>query len=286
MNSNSEDLTGKQFGKLTVVKRLESRITKEGKKQAQWLCHCACGNDIIAITAKLKSGHTKSCGCLRSENASKHIDLVGKKFGRLTVIEYIPLDKRIKPSYMWLCKCECGNFKALSTNNLTSGKVLSCGCYNREYSSKRALKMSTTHGLSDTRLYNIWCAMKQRCLLPSSHAYKDYGGRGITICDEWKNNFQTFFDWAIANGYEDNLSIDRIDNNGDYEPINCRWVSNDIQSYNKRTTLKISIYGEMLTVKEICDKYGVSKSALFQRYYRGITDEERLLYKGDLRELK
>lgn len=131
---------------------------------------------------------------------------------------------------MWKCVCDCGRTTIVNGQNLKSGNTTSCGCYGIE----RRNNASKTHGKSNTRLHRIWKAMHSRCYNKKYHAYKYYGGRGITICEEWLHNFKTFYDWAMANGYEENLTIDRIDPNGNYSPNNCRWVTMELQNKNKR----------------------------------------------------
>lgn len=160
-------------------------------------------------------------------------DLTGNKFHRLTVLGFIRKDRHYN-SY-WLCRCDCGNETAVTAGRLRSGHTKSCGCYSIEKAKETCIKRNTTHGLSEHRLYNIWCNMKERCFNPNNPDYiKWYGSRGITICDEWKNSFQSFYDWAINNGYSDELSIDRKDVNGNYEPGNCRWATAKEQVKNQR----------------------------------------------------
>ena len=130
-------------------------------------------------------------------------------------------------------KCSfCGTRFKANTNDIKNGSTKSCGCYHK----RRVKESNKTHGLRYTRLYDIWADIKKRTLNPKNKAYNDYGGRGIKVCEEWKNDFMSFYDWAMLNGYEENkgLSIDRIDNDGNYEPNNCRWVSSNIQNRNKR----------------------------------------------------
>ena len=158
-------------------------------------------------------------------------DLKGHRFGRLTVVDRLPTVNR---RTMWLCKCECGNETIVDSQNLRTAHTQSCGCLHREMLSKS----STTHGNSKTRLYGIWNHMKTRCYVKSYHAFRHYGGRGITVCDEWANDFQAFYDWAMSHGYRDDLSIDRIDVNGNYEPSNCRWATQKEQVSNRRNAKK------------------------------------------------
>ena len=156
------------------------------------------------------------------------IDLTGKKFGRLTVVGYSHKDSH--GACYWECVCKCGSPLIVRGQNLRSGHTQSCGCLQKE----RVAVANMTHGLKGTRLYRIWIDMKGRCYNPKATCHKDYGGRGITVCDEWKDNFQAFYDWAMPNGYRDDLSIDRIDVNGNYEPSNCRWATASEQQKNKR----------------------------------------------------
>ena len=154
------------------------------------------------------------------------IDLTGQRFGRLTVLKRAEtINKRTR----WLCRCDCGEEVIVEAYNLKKGHTQSCGCLQREAASKA----NTTHGMRGSRLYRIWVCMHNRCYRKCYHAYNHYGGRGITICDEW-HDFQAFQYWAIENGYNDDLSIDRIDNDKGYYPDNCRWVTMEEQNRNKR----------------------------------------------------
>lgn len=157
----------------------------------------------------------------------KLVDLTGQRFGRLVVIRRMPsVNKRTK----WLCVCDCGNEIIAESYNLKTGHTTSCGCFQREATAEA----NQTHGMRKTRLYRIWVCMKNRCYAKSYHAFKHYGGRGIKVCAEWRNSFETFRDWALSNGYADNLTIDRVDTNGDYCPANCRWATMAEQNQNKR----------------------------------------------------
>lgn len=200
------------------------------------------------------------------------VDLTGKRFGRLTVLEFVPNGKNGN-SY-WKCRCDCGNEPIINGGLLKLGHTKSCGCLNREEKTKRIIKQSTTHNSSRTRLYNIWKKMKQRCYNSNHTYYRDYGGRGILMCDEWKNDFVAFRDWAMENGYADELTIDRIDNNKGYSSDNCRWVDKKSQQRNKRNNVYVEYEGEEKTLSEVAELLGMDNGTLWHRYKAGDRGEK------------
>lgn len=205
-------------------------------------------------------------------------DLTGQRFGRLTVLERAPSDKsgRIR----WECRCDCGNKTIVAGTRLRKGASQSCGCYQRD--AVRAHNL--THGETQQkpgeqripRIYRIWANMKTRCNNPNTPYYDRYGGRGIRVCPEWENSFETFRNWAIANGYADGLQIDRIDNDGDYTPENCRWVSKEENANNKRNNLIIEWNGEAHTAAEWSKLTGISLKSIYTRHADGKPPEEIL----------
>lgn len=197
----------------------------------------------------------------------RYEDLTGRRFGRLTVREFNNSDGENRH---WLCDCDCGKTKITTTNSLTQGKVKSCGCYRLE----SVRTNSITHGdyikTSHYRgILSVYKGMKQRCYNENSTFYKDYGGRGINVCDEWLHSYEDFKLWAISNGYKPGLTIDRIDNNGNYGPSNCRWVTRKIQANNRRSNHLVTIGEETHTIKEWSIIKGVNRKTIHTRIARG-----------------
>lgn len=251
------DLTGKRFGKLTVLERVEDHVKPSGQHVPMWRCRCDCGNEIITSGQLLRNGNTKSCGCIRT------LDLTNKRFGRLTVIKRS--EDHVAPcgskQIMWHCVCDCGNEIETSTGSLRSGNTKSCGCLQKDIASEKFKK----HGLSGTRLYRIWVHIKDRCYNKENDSYINYGARGITVCDEWKNDFESFRDWALENGYSDELSIDRIDVDIGYCPDNCKWSTVYEQSRNKRCNNYFTHNGKTLCLTDWANELGISYSTLYSR---------------------
>jgi hypothetical protein len=201
----------------------------------------------------------------------KFIDLTGQKFGRLMVIQRV---ENIKGRTAFLCKCDCGNLIKVIGHNLKTGTTKSCGCLAIEQSKINVKKMikynaenipQFKHGLCKHRLFRIWANMHDRCMRKKCPAYKDYGGRGITICQEWINDFMNFYNWSMANGYKDCLSLDRINFNGNYEPSNCRWANSKTQNRNSRQCVYYEYKGEKYTRGELAELSGLSYDVIRYR---------------------
>lgn len=189
-------------------------------------------------------------------------DLTGQTFHRLTVIE--KNNNMVKPGVYWNCKCSCGNIIAAMSHPLTSGRTKSCGCLARETTKKRSI----THGMSYTREYNIWNSMIVRCEDPNSAAFKNYGGRGITICDEWRYDFAAFYN-HIGKRPSPKHSVDRINNNGNYEPGNVRWATEREQHNNTRRNHKITVHGHTMSIAEWARFVNMKKVTLITRIKKG-----------------
>ena len=195
----------------------------------------------------------------------RYEDLTDCRFGKVTVMEYVGDCK-------WKCRCDCGAVFQANGSKLKRGMKKSCGCSTRELIGNA----HRTHGQKKTRLYHIWQGMKQRCFWPKSPIYKYYGGRGITVCDEWKNDFLSFAEWSKISGYSDSLTLDRIDTDGNYEPNNCRWSTYKEQERNKRNNRLIEFRGETKTMTDWCETFGFRTDTVWRRLKRGWSIEEAL----------
>ena len=255
MGINRDHLIGKRFGRLTVLGL--DHIDERGNS---WLlCKCDCGNEKAIRRYSLVAGGTSSCGCQHY----KIEDLRGQRFGRLTVLEIAGKTKGRKT--LWLCRCECGNEIVVVSDGLKSGHTKSCGCLH----SDTMRDMKTIHGHHDERLHKIWSGIRNRCYNPKEAGYKNYGGRGIFMCDEWANDYQDFHDWSIAHGYSDDLSIDRIDNDDGYYPSNCRWATIVEQANNRRSNRYITYNNMTHTIAEWARIFNVRSDTLRCRINRG-----------------
>lgn len=311
-----QDLTGRKFGKLTVINQAESQVTSGGNRKIMYDCQCECGNLITVSASNLRSGGTTSCGCVR------HPDLTGRKYGLLTVIER---DRNKNGLRYWKCVCDCGKETSVSAHALIHNKTKSCGCARIIANQHKLINLSgkkygkltvvkrigtmwgapyyecmcdcgnttfvsapnlrsggtkscgecTRHNLSNTRIYRIYNGMKQRCLNPNNPDYKHYGERGVKICQEWMDDFMSFYIWSMKNGYKDELSIDRINVDGNYEPNNCRWATAKEQSNNTRSNRKVLYNGEEHTIAEWADILNLDYKTVSRRISQEGWDVER-----------
>lgn len=195
-------------------------------------------------------------------------DLTGQKFGRLTAVEHVGTKKG---QTMWKCICDCGNTSIIGYPNLITGNTKSCGCLNSE----TARKALTVHGLYGSRLYHTWRGLRQRCNNPKAKAYPNYGGRGISCCEEW-NDFAVFYEWAMHNGYAENLTIDRINNMEGYHPSNCRFSTRKEQANNRRSNLWYEYSGELKNVQQWSDSCGIKYETLSNRLKTGWSIEKAI----------
>lgn len=194
-------------------------------------------------------------------------DLTNQRFGRLKVEK---LDKKVKSGkryrYYWDCKCDCGNHISARTDELTSGNTRSCGCLKKEQD-KINLTANHRHKLSGTKLYRLYQGMRKRCENPKNKRYKDYGGRGITVCKEWVESNDKFFEWALSHGYKEGLQIDRIDNEKGYSPNNCRFITQKENCRNRRSNLMIPLAdGSYITFVEFAERLGLDYEVAYHKF--------------------
>jgi len=200
---------------------------------------------------------------------NKFSNLTGQKFGRLTVLGLSP-KKSGRKSY-WVCQCSCGNKTVVRSDILKNGSTMSCGCLKKEQDEKnldhtRKYGDEITH---ESRLYQIWQGMRYRCENPNDRSYPRWGGRGIKVCHEWSTDYAKFKEWALSHGYHSDLSIDRIDVNGNYEPSNCRWANAKTQCNNRTTTIKVPYHGEVHSLTEWAEALGFKVNTIITRYHHG-----------------
>lgn len=187
---------------------------------------------------------------------------LGDIYGQLTIIG----DKGIVNGNRHVqVRCDCGNESETRLAYLRSGNKKSCGCMWRKVIKER----NTKHGDSNSLLYRVYSGMKERCFSKNHKSYRNYGGRGITVCEEWKDSYDSFKDWALSNGYKEKLTLDRVDNNGNYSPENCRWTTYSEQNRNTRTTVKITVDGETKSLSDWCEINGINYNTAHTRIARG-----------------
>lgn len=228
--SDFKSYEGKRYNHLTVISEEPYKIIS-GRKRRIVKCLCDCGKEITAVLVELQVNRKTSCGCFRNDITL----FLNKRIGRLIILS--EGERHISSSGKSLrtvnCLCDCGKTTNVMLNALTSkNPTLSCGCLAIETSQI----VNKKHGLKDHNLYRKFYGMKTRCYNAKDEHYKDYGGRGIRICDEWLNDFQSFYDWAMANGWQQGLDIDRINNDGNYEPSNCHFVTTLVNNHNRRNS--------------------------------------------------
>ena len=257
-----KDLAGLKVGNLTVIEYSHS------KGHAYWRCKCDCGNEVVVASNKL-TGKTPviSCGCAKKSN------LTGQRFNRLVVLG--PTGKKKNGNYTWLCKCDCGEEVEVMGSRLTNGATQSCGCLNWDN--------RNTHGMTNTPLHHVWSSAKRRCEKENHHAYKNYGARGIYMCDEWRENFLAFYDWARANGYQEGLSLDRINNDGPYSPENCRWATPKEQINNSRLARLFTIDDKTLCIKDWAEYCNIPYHVLLRQLRGKEYDESIIILKNVLK---
>lgn len=253
--SKLKDITGMRFGKLIALSVVEQR----GKhNKVLWKCRCDCGHEVNIPYGNLAYGNSKSCGCVHTEQE----DISGRRYGSLTAIRCV--GKR-ESDLLWEFLCDCGNTVIIKKRQVTHKGIKptrSCGCSRK------------THGHKHNNTYHTWQGMKARCYNKNSFGWDRYGGRGITVCERWKDSFEDFLE--DMGECPKGMSIDRINNDGDYEPENCRWATRSQQQRNKRNNRKIVAFGEEKTMTEWEEITGISDSTIDARIKNGLLPEEAL----------
>lgn len=257
----SEDLSGKRFCKIVVI-----GVAKTLGSKKYWDCICDCGREWMvrgdALISKVKP--VKSCGCKPRK------DLLGSTIGRLTVLRRSVIDKR-----KWVCLCSCGNMTEVFGSNLSRIHTTSCGCLHSETTSNR----NSTHGMTNTTEFGIWQSMKQRCYDENCEAYKDYGGRGVVVCDRWRNSFEDFF-LDVGLRPSSKHSLDRHPNNdGNYEPTNFRWATKRQQAQNRRDNVVVEYNGEKMALAEFASRFDIKGTSIYSHIKKKTLEEILKFYK-------
>jgi hypothetical protein len=247
---------GERYGRLTAV-RFDAK--------ARWSFVCDCGASVTKLVSNVRSGQTSSCGCLRrEERAQKNRDKIriqpGDKFNLLTALQLSDCGSR---RTKWRFRCDCGREIHAGVTDVTRGDVKSCGCLHRK------------HGMSQSGEFIIWRGMIARCENPKTRCYESYGGRGIKVCPEWRHDFATFFA-HVGPRPSSTHTIDRLDNDRDYEPGNVRWATSNEQQRNKRNTIRVDYQGRNMALSDAADLAGVNRETARYRFYKGLPIEEVL----------
>ena len=269
-----EVLPGDRYGQLTIVSEAERSVTASGRYRRAFNCRCDCGQTITVDLGNLRSGHSASCGCVKHrESPSRFKVMTGERFGRLVVISEAPTvvhGGQIRRQFK--CQCDCGAVTTVSLTHLRSSHTTSCGCYRAENLDR------STHGMTATRTYAAWTDMKTRCTNAASTSYQHYGAREITICQRWMDSFEAFLE-DMGECPDDALSLDRIDNNGDYSKENCRWATWHEQARNRRNNHLITCDGRTQCIAAWSEETGIPSSTISNRLKTGCSAEEALRVK-------
>ena len=264
LHHNANDIGGKKFGRLKAIKPTKDRV--DGK--VVWLCECECGNKHKVASRDLKSGNTKSCGCLTGGVT----DIKGNKYGMLIVIKKVNIES--KDGAYWLCGCKCGKEKTILGSSLRAGRTKSCGCLHKQKTSK--------HNKSNTRFYGIWQHMKKRCNQKDDQNYPLYGGRGIEVSKRWQE-FENFMEDMYESYKEhikkfgkNNTQIERVDNNKGYNKSNCKWATRKQQANNTRTNRFIKYNGKRQTLAQWSREKDIKYPTLRSRLDNGWSIERAL----------
>lgn len=251
---------GEQYGLLTIKKCYRKRIN--GRINIIAYCKCQCGNSKDFIMSELKGKNIKSCGCL---NLFNHKNYINKKYNKITIIDFVNINNKIVK-----CKCECGNIFETHLYKITSDKRYKNGCpicSSKKYCKEHNILYIKKTSLGISRIKRIYNKMIDRCYNEKAKDFKWYGDKNIKVCDEWLKSKQEFINWSIKNGYQDDLTIDRIDTRGNYEPSNCRWVNMEKQQNNRANNVRFFVNGKNLSIKEISKIYGINPNTLRSRLY-------------------
>jgi len=258
---NKKIVVGEKYGRLTTIQK----AGHSNDHHLLWECRCDCGN-ITLVQSNNLGKSTFSCGCFardrsRQTNSRFDDDVIGEKFGRLTVLGIS--EERASGHIVLKCMCDCGNVTHVHASHIGKSSR-SCGCLGRETTILRNTRHEESRRGNQSRLYRAWAGMLKRCKNTNDKSFKDYGMRGISVCHEWES-FECFREWAIKSGYVDGLSIERVDVNADYNPQNCTWIPIKRQARNKRCSIKY----RGIPLIEVCQNRGLNYNTIRGRVQRG-----------------
>jgi len=257
-NTRKIDMTGKIIGRWTV-------ISESHNNERYWKCVCSCGTERLLSAGQLNSGRTMSCGCKRDDD--KRLKLEGQRFGKWTVVSYSHKNER--GVHYWNCVCDCGTKRAVTAGALSFGSSKSCGC--------GQLESATKHGMWGTPTWQSWEAMKKRCLNPKAVNYNDYGGRGLSICQEWVESFEAFL--RDMGERPEGKTLDRIKNSEGYSKDNCQWSDIKTQQKNRRSCVYITFNGKTQTLYDWSVETGLNETTIKYRLDHGWSAEQALTAK-------